>query len=93
MSLSIVTKASPNALPKIEQPTPHAEAYIASPRLHGVEIQAQRRRFRLLQYPLGNEIGDFLLQDMKRNAFVFPIRSENRGVQAPYSIFNRKNKQ
>lgn len=35
---------------KIEQPTPHAEAYIASPACgRGWKIQAQRRRFWLPQ--------------------------------------------
>lgn len=58
MPLSIVIEASPNARPRIEQPTPTPKP-IWSSRLHGVDIQAQRRRFELFQSPLGEKLAIF----------------------------------
>ena len=52
-------RQTPN--PEIEQPSPHAEAYISLTHLYrGGRIQAQRRRFWLPQNPSELKIGDFL---------------------------------
>ena len=86
MSLSIVTKASPNAMTEIEQHT-HAEAYMYRPKRVGYKhSEGVYGCFNILR----SEIGDFLLQDLKRNAFkkICLQKLTSHGLSVPHCILH-----
>lgn len=68
MPLSIDYEAPPDAYPEIEQPTPHAEAYMAHPLARG-GYTSTAKALQVASMSFGMKIGGFRNRELKRNAF------------------------